>query len=83
MKLLILYGTIVICPVLQTHGMGLPTDRKFCERYDLTFLKWCDELWVIKLYNWEKSEGVRSEILTAKTMGKRIVYLEPEWGQYG
>jgi hypothetical protein len=30
-KLLILQGYIVACPVLQTHGLGLPTDWQYLE----------------------------------------------------
>jgi hypothetical protein len=76
-KLLILQSYIVICPVLQIYGLGLPTDWKFWEAQDITFLEWCDELWIIILPDWEKSNGIQLEIRVAKILNKKIVYMEP------
>lgn len=77
-KLLILQSYIVICPVLQSHGLGLPTDWQFWEKHDFAFLEWCDELWIIMLPDWEKSVGVQSETGVAKILRKKIIYLEPD-----
>lgn len=77
-KLLILQGYIVFCPILQAHGLGLPTDWEFWETHDIAFLEWCDELWIITLPGWEKSDGVQSEIKVAKVLNKKRVYLEPD-----
>jgi hypothetical protein len=77
-KLLILQGYIVICPILQTCNLGLPTDWEFWEAHDLAFLEWCDELWVIMLPGWKESDGTQSEIKVAKVLNKKRVYLEPD-----
>jgi hypothetical protein len=77
-KLLILQGYVVICPVICTHNMKLPTNWQFWKKYDLAFLKWCDEFWVIMLPGWKESDGTQSEIKLAKLLNKKIVYLEPD-----
>jgi hypothetical protein len=76
-KLLILQSYVITCPVLQAHGLGLPTDWEFWEAHDTVFLEWCEELWIIMLPGWKESDGVQSEIKIAKILGKKTVYLEP------
>jgi hypothetical protein len=79
MKLLMLQGYIVMCPVILGHGLGLPTDWQFWEEYDIAFLEWCDEIWIIMLPGWKESNGVQSEIKVAKLLNKKRVYLEPNY----
>lgn len=78
MKLLMLQGYTVMCPVILGHGLGLPIDWEFWEKYDIAFLEWCEELWVIMLPGWKESPGTQSEIKVAGILDKKIVYLEPD-----
>ena len=76
---LIRQGKTVFSPVAHGHAicqLGLPLDWAFWERHDLTFLKMCDEVVVLKLVGWQESIGVRAEIDAARRMEKPITYLD-------
>lgn len=77
---LICEGTTVFSPVVYGHalvGEGLPGDWSFWRRHDAEYLARCDEVIVLRLDEWEASEGVQGEIELAAAMGKAVRYLEP------
>ena len=64
-------GWVVICPHLNT--------AMFDEKYpyiagDCEIVKRCDAIYMMK--NWEKSEGAKIELATAKNSGIEIIYAE-------
>ncbi|WP_353743433.1 DUF1937 family protein [Aminobacterium sp. EBM-42] len=52
-----------------------PGDWSFWEGLDIEFVKWADELWVVRLDGWKRSIGVMTEIQKAKELGKVIRYI--------
>lgn len=71
-------GRFVFCPIIHCHMVarhGLPTDWEFWAEYARAMLARCDELLVLRLEGWEKSDGVAHEIALAKGMGKPIRYI--------
>lgn len=78
-KLLTLQGYLVVCPVIPAHHMKLPTDWEFWKKHDISFLEWCDELWIIMLPGWKQSKGTQSEIQVANLLNKKIVFIEPDY----
>ena len=73
-------GHIVYSPITSNHPIaeqcGLPTGWVFWEKYDRSFIEWCDTLMVLKLKGWKESKGVTAEIAIATKMGKHIEYME-------
>ena len=55
----------------------LPTDWNYWKNYLELILPRCDELWVLKMEGWDKSNGVAGEIELAKKLNIPINYLEP------
>ena len=49
---------------------------------DLTWVKACEELWVVMLDGWDISIGVTEEISYAQELGKPIRYINPETCQF-
>jgi hypothetical protein len=74
-------GVLVFSPISHTHPIAmageLPKGWDFWERYDKTFLEWCDEVHVLMLDGYEQSTGVNAEIVIARAMGKSVVFVEP------
>lgn len=72
-------GYAVFSPISHTHPIALagdlPKHWEFWREYDICFLRWCDEVHVICLPGWEKSEGVRAEIEIARKLEKPIVFI--------
>ncbi|MCH9614139.1 MAG: hypothetical protein SP1CHLAM54_11510 [Chlamydiia bacterium] len=77
---LIKAGTYVFSPLthngpLMLH-LGL-TGWEVWGPYDLSMLKKCDSLIVIKMEGWEQSKGVSKEIEKAEEWGIPIEYIDP------
>ncbi len=53
----------------------LPKGWEFWAAYDLTFIKWCDKVYVYMQDGWEESVGVTAEIAIAKELNKPIIYI--------
>lgn len=71
------YSPIVHChPLALAHAM--PTDFLFWQHYNRHMIECADELWVIQLDGWHKSEGVAEEIIIALKLGKTLVYIDLE-----
>ena len=71
---------LVFSPISHTHPIAaagnLPVGWEFWKQYDLTFIEWCDELYVLMADGWRESTGVTAEIKLAKELGKPVRYLE-------
>lgn len=80
-KTVMLAGNIVFSPIAHSHHIGETYNLHgwtFWKEQDLSFVNWCDELWIVMLPGWQKSVGVTEEIQEAIRLGKKIVYLEPD-----
>ena len=53
-------------------------DGHFWLKQDFAVLERCDELWVYKMPEWEKSKGIFAEIAFAEHNGIPVKYLEYE-----
>ena len=53
-------------------------DHDFWLKQELPFIHWCEELWVYKLPEWDKSKEIKREIEYARKLKKPIVYVELE-----
>lgn len=77
---LISEGFHVITPITYGHTLlqfhEMPSDWKFWKDFCLTFLQFCEEIWVYQMPGWEKSNGVREEIEFAKLNGIKIKYIK-------
>ena len=72
-------GLLVFSPISYTHPIilagDLPGDWDFWKEFDVTFIEWCDELWVLTQNGWETSTGVTAERKLAIKMGKPVKYI--------
>ena len=72
-------GQHVFSPIAHCHPIAkvgkLPTDFQFWNGYDRWFITHCQELHVVQLPGWERSIGVRSEILIAEELGVPVRYV--------
>ena len=65
-------GLIVFSPIAHSHPIarfGLPKTWAFWSRYDSEILARCDELWVLMLPGWDRSQGVLAEMDLANKFG--------------
>lgn len=78
-------GHIVFSPISHTHPIavqcGLPGHWEFWRQFDIAFIEWCDELYVLCSEGWERSKGVKAEIDIALALGRRVRYLNTD-GEY-
>ncbi len=76
-------GYLVFSPISHTHPIALagdlPKGWEFWREYDLTFIEWCDEVFVLKQNGWKESVGVIAEIKIAKELNKPITYILNEF----
>ena len=72
-------GHIVFSPIAHSHPIAkvcdLPKGWDFWEKYDRTFIEWCDELWVLMVPGWETSKGIAAEIEIAMIFNKPIRHI--------
>ena len=77
---LMLEGHIVFSPVAHSHYISTflknSNDTAFWLKQDMSFIAWCDELWVYALDGWTKSKGVTAEINRAREIGKTVKIIE-------
>lgn len=66
---LMLDNKVVFSPITHNHPIAirhkLPRGWDFWERFDRAFLINCTEMYVLKLTDWELSEGVAAELKIA------------------
>ena len=78
-------GEVVYSAISHCHSIAvqddLPTDWKYWEKNDRSFLECCYKLYVIKIKGWEDSKGVQAEIKIAKELDLEIEWVE-YWGQF-
>lgn len=59
-------GKLAFSPITYGHVLAtikeMPTDWEFWQSFCISFLSKCDELHVLKLDGWDKSQGVEAEI---------------------
>lgn len=69
--LLIKEGKIIYSPIVYCHSMalrhGFPTDAKFWEQYNNSFIRHCDEVLVLVTPDLHTSKGVMAEIEFARS----------------
>jgi nucleoside 2-deoxyribosyltransferase len=74
-----LEGNIVFSPISHGHSItkqeSLLNSHEFWMMQNLSFIDWCDELYVLQLPHWETSKGVKTEIEYAIKLGKSIKYI--------
>ena len=72
-------GYFIYCPIAHSHPIAvqceLPKDWSFWEQYDIEYIKWVDEVWVLMLPGWDQSTGIKAEIEIAKKMGKPVSFV--------
>ena len=69
------FSSIVHChPLAVMHD--LPKTFEFWQEYDERMISACDEVWVARMPDWEKSKGIASEIQYAKEKGIPVKYLD-------
>jgi len=68
-------GVFIFSPIAHSHPQQkyakLPFDFNWYTR-DLALLAKCDELWILEMEGWDKSEGIQKEITAAKELDKPI-----------
>ncbi len=78
-------GHHVYSPIVHNHSIiilgGLPTGWDFWGKYDEEFLRFCSEVWVVKMEGWEDSTGVGAEIALAHSLGKPVKFIDPLRGE--
>jgi len=74
-------GYIVISPIAHSHNIAslcqFDKQWQFWSKQDLEILSRCDEMFVLRLDGWQKSEGIKAEIEFAYDMGIPIRYIDP------
>ncbi len=69
-------GYHVFSPISHTHPIALlcdlPLGFEFWNDYDLSFIDWCNELWILTLRGWSVSNGIQEEIKYAKKINKPV-----------
>jgi len=75
-------GYVVFSPIAHCHPVAkisyLPTDYSYWKDFGISFIEWCDELWILMLDGWEKSKGIQGECETAKMLNRPIRYIISE-----
>lgn len=68
----------VFSPIAHSHGIAvhgnLKGDHETWKDQNLWQLEYCDELWVATIEGWGASEGIKWEIETVMSLGKRVKY---------
>jgi len=59
-------GFMVYCPIAHCHPLAaaydLPRDSDFWYRHNVSILRHCEALYVLRLEGWEESVGLKREI---------------------
>lgn len=76
-------GLALFIPIAQSHlmhviGMIPSTDWENWWNNDVQNLKGCDELWIAAIDGWDKSKGVRGEMIVARELGLPIKLVDPD-----
>jgi len=73
-------GHIVYSAISHTHPIAvennLGLDWDYWRPADVYFIGLCDEMVVLKYPGWEESKGIDAEMRLAKSIGKKIRFME-------
>jgi hypothetical protein len=73
-------GLPVFSPIVYFHPMAmalrLPTDAGFWHDVNMSFLRRCDVMFVLRLTGWEQSKGMLVEMNAAKILGIQQVHYD-------
>ena len=73
---IMLEGHIVFSPIAHSHPIskyiGNPNDSEFYLKQDMSFIDWCDEVWIFAINGWQQSNGIQAEIEYAAHIGKPV-----------
>ena len=61
-------------PIAVENGLGLDWD--FWRAADIYFIGICDEVVVLMYPGWDTSQGIAAEMRIAKSLGKKITFME-------
>lgn len=78
---LIRSGKHIYSPISHSHAItetGLPCGWEFWASLSLAMLGVCDDVLVYCIDGWDRSVGVRAEVMAAEASGKPVRYLMPE-----
>lgn len=71
----------VMSPIVYAHqfarDFGMAIDAASWMFFNEQFLILCDEVWVLRLQDWEKSVGVAQEIRMAEELDMNVTYVDP------
>jgi len=75
----------ILCYSPLTYGREIEwslkyegTTEAYWREHGLAMLRACDEIHVLKIPGWKKSEGVKEELRVARHWGHRVVFVKPE-----
>lgn len=73
-------GNLVYSPIAHTHGIclaggGSQTAFIHWEKLDKEMIRLCDQFWILRMEGWENSEGIKSELAYAMSIGRDPYYL--------
>lgn len=75
-------GNIVYSPITHSHPLteqcGLPKGWEYWKNHNTSFIKWCDELYILILDGWEESVDIKAEIKIAATYEKKVKYIDED-----
>jgi hypothetical protein len=73
-------GHVAFSPIVHGHQLAetlnMPTDFDFWQTHCLSFLSVCNEMRVLMIPGWEKSIGVKAEIVYANKNNIPVFYTE-------
>lgn len=76
-------GLPVFSPIVYFHpiamALQLPTDAGFWHNMNMSFLRRCDVIFVLRLTGWEQSKGMKVELNAAKILGIQQVHYGPDF----
>ncbi|HUT91921.1 MAG TPA: DUF1937 family protein [Thermoguttaceae bacterium] len=79
-------GKLVFSPIAHSHPIehgGAPSTWEFWKALDLEMVTKSDEVVVLKLPGWDRSQGVQAEVAWARALGKPVTYVEAGDGDPG
>lgn len=73
-------GFFIYSPIAHSHPIALqcvlPKDWEFWKKYDIEYIRWMDEVWILKLPGWKASLGIQNEIIIANDLNKPIKFVK-------
>ena len=73
-------GHIVHSPIVHWHVVAkqhkLRKDHEFWKDQNDAMLEWCDAVYVLMLKGWEKSIGIKEEVIKARVLHKFVWFMK-------